>query len=495
MSWSLAFWASLVVALPVSGATGTSSQAGNSKTSDANGEKIEPDKLRADFRLARQALEEGHSGIYRYTPKEELDRLFDRTEQSLTKPMDVLEFYRLLAPVVAAVKCGHTGVLPPGDLMKAITTKTRLFPQQVRVLRGKVYVLRDLSGGPASLAGREIRSINGVQAAALIEKLVAAAPGDGDVQTSRMRRIDGSNFAVQLETLIGIHSPFTVTVWDPNEKREAEVQLEGVELPRLQDAARAKYPQDQRPTVAGEFQLLDEGKVGLLKIHQFGGFVDAERKKTLKELYKEAFGAMQEKGTKALILDLRNNGGGADELGKLLLSYLVDRPFQYYDDLVINAREFSFQKYTNHPEPLPENLLERQPNGKYRMVKHPNWGIQQPSTPTFAGKVLILINGVSFSTTSEFMSQAHFHKRATFIGEESGGAYYGNTSGPQLLVTLPHTKVRLSVPLMTYHMAVKGYKDAARGIRPDYPVEYTIEELLEGKDKEMAVALELARKP
>ncbi len=204
---------------------------------------------------------------------------------------------------------------------------------------------------------------------------------------------------------------------------------------------------------------------------------------------------MNESGTKSLILDLRDNGGGEDELGKLLLSYLLDEPFKYYDDLVINARQFTFQKYTDDTKPLPANLLEVQPNGKYRMVKHPNWGMQQPSKPSFHGKVLILINGGSFSTTSEFLSHAHFHKRATFIGEESGGGYYGNTSGPSLLLTLPHTKVQVHLPLMTYYMAVSGYQAKAHGVLPDRPVEYTIEELLEGVDKELALAFELARKP
>ena len=173
---------------------------------------------------------------------------------------------------------------------------------------------------------------------------------------------------------------------------------------------------------------------------------------------------MNESGTKSLILDLRDNGGGEDELGKLLLSYLLDEPFKYYDDLVINARQFTFQKYTDHTEPLPADLLEVQPNGKYRMVKHPNWGMQQPSKPAFHGKVLILINGGSFSTTSEFLSHAHFHKRATFIGEESGGGYYGNTSGPSLRLTLPHSKVQVGVPLMTYYMAVSGYQAKAHGV-------------------------------
>ncbi len=85
-------------------------------------------------------------------------------------------------------------------------------------------------------------------------------------------------------------------------------------------------------------------------------------------------------------------------------------------------------------------------------------------------------------------------KRATFIGEESGGGYYGNTSGPGLLLVLPNTKLQAYVPLMTYYMAVRDYKAASHGVVPDYSPKYTIDELLEGKDKELALALELARK-
>src|SRR5262249_17833046 len=152
-----------------------------------------------------------------------------------------------------------------------------------------------------------------------------------------------------------------------------------------------------------------------------------------------------------------------------------------------------FRRYTTHKQSLPAKMMERQPNGKYRLVKHPNWGTQQPSKPTFTGKVYILINGVSFSTTSEFLSHAHARKRATFIGEESGGGYYGNTSGPGAVLTLPNTKLQAYVPLMTYYMAVRDYKEASHGVVPDYPVKYTIDELREGKDKELELALQLAR--
>ena len=426
------------------------------------GKTIEPDKLVVDFRLARQALEEGHSGIYRYTAKEKLDGLFDIAEKSLIRPMNAVEFYRILAPVVAAIKCGHTGVGLPEEMQKAYSTKALFLPLQIRVLAGKLYILRDLSDGATTLAGREIRSINGVPAAKILETMLATTPGDGDSQTCRISRMSGWALARRLPSLLGLQSPYEVTVWDAKENREATVHLEGKELPRLQEAARAKFPQDQRAKMAGEFELKDEGKIALMKINGFGGFVDTARKKSLREFYRESFEAMNESGTKSLILDLRDNGGGEDELGKLLLSYLLGEPFKYYDDLVINARQFTFQKYADRTEPLPANLLDVQPDGKYRMVKHPNWGMQQPSTPPFHGKVLILINGGSFSTTSEFLSHAQFHKRATFIGEESGGGYYGNTSGPSLRLTLPHTNVQVGVPLMTYYMAVSGYQAKAR---------------------------------
>src|SRR5262249_51990443 len=155
------------------------------------------------------------------------------------------------------------------------------------------------------------------------------------------------------------------------------------------------------------------------------------------DFIKDAFGEIAKKKSRSLILDLRDNGGGADDLGKLVLSFLIDEPFQYYDDLVLNGLEFGFQKYDARKRAVPAEMTGRQLNDKYALVKHPKWGIQRPSKPTFTGKVYILINGGSFSTTSEFLSHAHARKRGSFIGEESAGGYYGNTSGPGSLLTLP----------------------------------------------------------
>ncbi|MEN3332870.1 MAG: hypothetical protein V7641_2235 [Blastocatellia bacterium] len=456
--------------------------------------KFTPEQLREDFQIARRALEEGHSGIYRYTPKPQLDRTFDAAAAALDQPMNVYEFTRVLAPAVAAIKCGHTGISLPEALRKEINTQARLLPLNVRVINKRAYVLRDLSSAEHHLAGLEIRSINNQPAAKLIATLLAAASGDGDVETSRQARISGLRFGVLLYTLVGAQSPYDLVVYNAKTKREDKAHLDGIEIPKWQEMAKAAYPQDEEPTRAGELHYLDEGRISVMKINGFGGFVDAEKKKNLKTFYQESFDEMQSKGSQALVIDLRDNGGGADELGKLLLSYLINEPFKYYNDLVINNDHFDFMKYAGRADfKLSDKQAERGTDGKFHATSHPNWGINQPSKPTFTGKVYILIDGGSFSTTSEFLSQAHYHKRAVFIGEESGGGYYGNSSGMMPAVVLPNTKVVVRVPLVTYHMAVSGYKAAAHGVVPDYPVNHTIDDFISGRDKDMELALQLAR--
>src|SRR5215813_13865664 len=64
-------------------------------------------QLAEDYALFRKTLEEGQPGIYRYTPKEEMDRIFAEAQDHLNKPMGSLEFYRVLAPVFASLKDGH----------------------------------------------------------------------------------------------------------------------------------------------------------------------------------------------------------------------------------------------------------------------------------------------------------------------------------------------------------------------------------------------------
>ena len=449
--------------------------------------KVEPEPLRQDLQIARKSLEEGHSGIYRYTSKRELDSAFAAASAKLDHPMNAMEFLRVLAPAVAQVKCGHTSVRPPKAMDDALDESVLLFPLDVTVLDGRVYVTREYLPENQNLGGLRVLKINGMPIQDVLAVMLQATPGDGDSQTVRPTRISHS-FPWYLFVLAGIETPFRVDFDDPKSGTTRSMELSGVTYPNRQKVAAVRYPLDKEPEDTADLEFQDSGRTAVLTVRGFYGKAD---KKELADYFDDAFKQIGQHKSAALIIDVRNNGGGRDFLGKKLLSFLVDKPFNYYDDLVYNDREFDFFRYANDAKPIPADMVEKRADGKFHDIKHPNLGLQQPSIPYFGGKVIVLMNGGSFSTTCEFLSNLRDKKRGIFVGEEAGGGYYGNTSGPSVLITLPNTKVRVRIPLRTYYLAVKDGQPN-RSILPDYEVKPTISDLLSRSDPVMQQALKLA---
>ena len=439
-------------------------------------------QLRKDLRVLREALEEGHPGIYRFTPKPEMDRAFDDAAAKLTRPLTALEFYRVLAPVVARIKCGHTELHPSGAIQQRVEAEP-LLPIEAAVLAGRVYVARDFSDGGA-LAGAQLLSINGVAVDQILAAMLAVVHGDGDSPTAGPHRLShGREFARNLYLIAGLQSPFRLRYAIGGQTLEATVNG----LPP------AATPSAETPAGNATWRVLGSGATGVLQVKAFWG--KAEGDVPLGLFFQNAFTEIRAKGISRLILDLRDNGGGEDELGRKLFAYFADAPFQYYRDLVVNKLSFRFFQYVPERDPLPasaRDLVKPAADGKLHMVGHPNWGIQQPAQPHFGGKLIVLINGGSFSTTCEFLATLHHRGGATFVGQETAGGYYGNTSGASASVRLPNSKLTLPVQLVGYYMAIDGSAQGSRGIRPDHPVEYSIEDVLARRDREMEIALRLA---
>jgi hypothetical protein len=76
--------------------------------------KHAPQELKKDLEIVQNSLEENHPGVYWYIHKKDLDFKFDSLKSTLNDSLTPLQFYRELAPVVAALKCGHTKLVYPG---------------------------------------------------------------------------------------------------------------------------------------------------------------------------------------------------------------------------------------------------------------------------------------------------------------------------------------------------------------------------------------------
>lgn len=455
--------------------------------------RFEPRQPQEDFRIARQALEESQSGLYRYTKKPDLDRVFDEAEKSLDHPMDFYEFYRVMMPTIAAIKCGHTTIDLPPDVREETERLPRL-PFDVKVLDSKAYVFRDYAKG-GTFAGREIQAINDVPAAYIVSTMLAAVSKDGDIRSSRQREIS-NNFGENLITLLGLMAPYELVLKGPGSSKPETVQVAGRKHEELLKLSKMLHPQDQASKDFADLKFLDDGKIAYMTYSAFGTNVDEGQ-----AFMKRAFESIQSKGSRALILDVRENAGGEDELGELLFSYFVATPFRYYDDIIVNKWQGSFPFTAKYTDPhrdlnIPEGVAELRPDGRSHITvtSEPLLGLQQPSKPTFSGRLYVLINGGSFSTTAEFLSVLDSHHRATFIGEESGGGYYGNTSGSAARIVLPNTRMVLYIPVMDGYVAVSGSHDAAHGVIPDFLVKHTITDLEAGVDLDFELALDLARK-
>jgi C-terminal processing protease CtpA/Prc len=215
---------------------------------------------------------------------------------------------------------------------------------------------------------------------------------------------------------------------------------------------------------------------------------------------RDTFKTLHDKGTKALIIDLRGNGGGEDEYGALLVSELTDKPFRYFDHINIKTFKPSFDEHLDgHFEAGAVERFSKEtvanPTGGYRLTSAMVDGLneQQPAEQPFMGKVIILTEGGSFSCSGDVCAILHHLHRATFVGEETGGGYWGNNSGRMPTMTLPNSNQKFRFAFFGYWNAVEG-DDAfrRRGTIPDVQVELKTADLLRGVDAQHDMAVKLA---
>jgi hypothetical protein len=446
-----------------------------------------PESLRADLQILWDVLDEGHGGFERYTPKEELKRLFDAARDAITNPMTELDFYLRLLPLIVAIKDGHTGLRLSAAASAYLDAQPVFFPFALRFLNNKAYIFRNLSSEAGIKEGSELAAINGLPIEDVLSRLMALIPNDAGIQISQIRRLEFPiNFGRFFALRFGYPKTYRLRLGSGQAGREFSVPgIKGLDIEGLLR---------QRSSQAGGrpplYEFSFRGTTGLLTIRSFADDA-SDGRLPYPQFLKSVFGQLAEKKAASLIIDLRGNGGGEDEYGKLLFAHVADQPFLYYRALETKKSRYDFYKFATLPAGFADGFAadtKMNSRGWCDVLNHPNLGLQQPQTPHFSGAVAILIDGLSFSSTGETTSIYHFHRKAVFFGEECGAGYYGNTSGSFVRVTLPNSGIQIGVPLVLYTMAVDGYpKD--RGIVPDFPITPTIEDFLAGRDPVMERAL------
>ncbi len=452
----------------------------------ASAQVLTPDQLQRDFELFRRVLREAHPAPYRYTPEAVFAQKFDSVQALLDQPMTVQSFYVAMTPLVTALRDGHVKWMAAGKAEKYPFHDAGLFPLDLYFVGDQAWV--EGTYGPAGIPpGAEVISVNGEPTATLVAKLLPLLTfSDGSTRNGKYEDLN-RYFSGLYATYVGTADAYEIGY------RTAAGEGRAV-LPAVTQTAIHAYEEKRKPAPKKPVRVQFLGEAtALLTIDRFQ--ID-KAEQDYPAFLKETFRQLKAKGTKHLVIDLRNNEGGKDLYGTLLYSYLAREPFRYYDKILVRQKKkLGFPAWTPNIYNLARVLMVRKTRNGYEFKSRRRLKTWKPQRDAFGGDVYVLINGNSFSVTTEFASVLHHHHRATFIGQETGGGYYGDNSGAFAAVRLPHSNLELGVPLLAYYSAVRGYPHPDRGILPDHPVVPTIDDILRGHDRALQTVLDLINRP
>jgi hypothetical protein len=405
--------------------------------------------LRQDVVQLQNALVTYHPGIDRHVPLKDITEEFAQAIASLPAKMTAWEFYRHISPLVANVQCGHTRLALSPELQTHLDTSVIYFPLPVILTSYRMFAR--LPDNDVA----EVLSINGKTTRDILEKIFSSFAVDGKAEDSKHDFIlhFGDYYARYVD-----HRPekFAMTVRKIGKTENENITVAAINFRN----ARKLLTPETRPIT---FEMI--GEIGYLKVRTFSSYSYNSAHINYYDFLEKTFSEIRKRNIGKLIVDIRDNGGGDDQYGATLFSYLTKNDFGYF-----------------------KKVYTKSANG-FVDVDHPCVALQQVKPMAFGGKACLLINGKIFSTAADVASVFKSNKRGSVIGRETGGGYNGNTSGRSERVTLEHSKIVINIPLWFYENAVVEVSEKHHGVIPDIKTKRTPEELVDKKDIELEMAL------
>lgn len=447
--------------------------------------------LEEDFNILVNSLKEAHTGLYWYNSPEQFDNIVKQQHSKLKDSLNSLEFYNIIAPIVAYTKEDHCDISLAADATEYLKKEGKFIPVNIVTLNKNVYILNN-PDSDTNIKGWQLLEINGLKTEDVLKKIFSYFAADGFIEISKYRFMDMHRFSLEYAKTIAQPDYFDIKVKNPDtgEKRNLTLQASSykrlIEIrKKLKDEGILKIP--EKPAT-----IEIKNNTVLLTINTFSNSDFEETGTNYKTFIKEAFTKIEKSGTENLIIDMRENGGGSEGNEDYLFSFLTNKPYNKYKYVEASALSYSFYQYTDYSTEEDYKDLEKDLKEEHykaadgRFLRKPGVNATEPlQKNAFNGKVFILTSGWTYSGGAEFSSLMREHTNAVFIGEETGGCFYGNTSGYILELTLPNTKTTVDIPILKFVLDVKNNIPKGRGILPDYEVQPNIKEFLEGRDIQM----------
>lgn len=379
------------------------------------------EQLQQDFRFLQGAIAKTHPGVAFSTDLTRLHSAYEEVEARLQQPLDRDQAWRVLARLNPVFADAHLVVSQPAMLENSaafLKEGGALFPYEVHVDgAGDVFIRSDLGGPVTALNGARIETINGVPARRVVSELLALTHGDAPAFRANLLSL---RWWFLYWKNYGAPRQFDLVV----ERKDGSMDRFRKPASTLAPAMvkdRADFDQ------AFKFELLPN-KAALLTINSFL-WPDKER---FYAFAGDVFARLHDAGTATLLIDVRANPGGDDDMWKRgILRYIADKPYRHgstYVKKVIEGR----QGPTEQVGDVVEGAIS-------------TWEQPELNNPLhFSGKTYVLVGSITYSSAILFSNTMQDFGFAKLVG--AGGYARTRQSGGTQTYVLPHTGLNITAP-------------------------------------------------
>jgi hypothetical protein len=463
---------------------------------------VEKDLLLRDLEILYQGLDKYHTGMYWYTPRDSVAIAFERAKQTITTDLNVLESHKIVAPLIALSREDHTDIFLPNRVREIMRHQAKFFPVKVVFLGSELYLKRNGSDEDAINEGDKILSINGQPIDEIVKNIGSLFSSDGYIQSVKFSDLREFKFSTFYYYYYGNVDHFTLELDDGR-----RVELDALSIEEIAENIALRNEEEQifsQSRESLEFKVINDS-TAYLGLHTFSNSEIRENtiNNKLAPFLENSFQIITERNIQHLILDLSQNGGGNEGNENLVYSYLGEN-YQKYKrvrakkqkaildngiDRPITLKTFSFFERVFANKKMNDASYERKENvgfGLRAYKKEPKY--------KYDGALYVLIGPITYSGGSELSNMIYSNDLGTFVGQETGGGYYGNTSGYSEELILPHTQITVNIPTLQFEMNVNDRIPFGRGVIPHYEVIPTYEEYSRGENSALNYTLILIRK-
>ncbi len=421
---------------------------------------VDKQQLISDLNHAQAVMEDIHPDLYATIDKEKFLAASDELKAGLPENVSEAKCIKTFCRMLALIKDGHTSVAMDNYTKRGAILFRQGPPYIFRIEGDRIFVQKSYYGRNRIPVGSEIVRINGKTATACL---------------AEMEKLISFETSVYRDATLSL--PIFWNIW--NDYGDFEYSYITPQNEEITEKSTGKLFANialikDLIGVKNSFKVIG-GNIALLDLRAFEGAAEFEA------LLADSFGEIQEKGISDLIIDLRNNRGGATNLSEELMQYVARSDFRSFDLSLIKISNDLHARITVNIDKYPIGTLVDEELDMVPLRDNPL---------RFAGNVYVLTSGSCFSTALDFPAMIRCYEAGLLIGTETGGrtASFGSPQG----VSMPETGIQIKVSRKQFINPCDTQTDS--GLIPDYVVENTITDDINQTDRALEFAIELIGK-